>query len=283
LTSGPDVARFAAVPHSANGANGTAERLEVAAVSKAFGGVRALRGVDASVARGEIVGLVGPNGSGKTTLLNVISGVYAPDSGSVTVGEQDITGLSADRVARRGIARTFQNIRLFGELTVLQNVEVGAALAPAGPSESVVRTRARHDIEEMELAEVESRDGSTLAYGQQRRLELTRAMAARPRYLLLDEPAAGMNEAESDALLEAISTIRSEHGTGILVIDHDLRLIMRLCDRVIALNEGNVICAGTPQEVQADHAVIEAFLGTGHTSTETADGAAVGGQERRER
>lgn len=254
--------------------------LEVRGVTKSFGGVKALREVDAELGRGEVVGLVGPNGSGKTTLLNVISGVITPDAGVVLVDGEEITGLPADRIAHRGVARTFQNIRLFGELTVLENVEAGASLAGANAQGSV-RRRALDDLDEIALAELKDRPAATLAYGAQRRLELARGLATHPRYLLLDEPAAGMNETESDALREAISVMRSSRGMGILVIDHDLRLIMRLCDRVIALNEGRVIAVGSPTAIQADPAVIEAFLGTGHASNGAGGAEVAGAGERR--
>ncbi|MFO1059649.1 MAG: ABC transporter ATP-binding protein [Dongiaceae bacterium] len=253
--------------------------LATSAVEKRFGGLRALRGVSIELAPGEIVGLIGPNGSGKTTLLNVIAGVYAPDSGSVRADDVDITGWPSHRIAGRGISRTFQNIRLFANLTVLENVEL-AALASGGRAQP--RQAARGHLAELGLERDAARRAATLPYGAQRRVEIARALAARPRYLLLDEPAAGMNEAESDALLQTIVGLRRRYGFGILVIDHDLRLIMRLCERVVALNEGAVISQGPPEVVQNDPVVAEAYLGrrrhsfsrTG-SATEAARGAAI--------
>jgi branched-chain amino acid transport system permease protein len=244
-------------------------------IGKAFGGLRALDGVHAHVRHGEIVGLIGPNGSGKTTLLNVISGVYAPDCGHVTIDEIDTTGSPSHRVAHHRVARTFQNIRLFPGLTVLENVELAAHAA--APGVDTPRAAAWRHLGEMELASDADRRAATLPYGAQRRVEIARALAARPHYLLLDEPAAGMNEAESDSLLETIVDLRQRYGFGILVIDHDLRLIMRLCERVIALNEGRVISEGEPRHVQSDPVVAEAYLGRRrqHKSCDNATAVAI--------
>lgn len=234
--------------------------LIASAIEKTFGGLRALKGVSVRLDVGEIVGLIGPNGSGKTTLLNVISGLYPPTAGSVVIDDVEVTGWPSHRVAARRVARTFQNIRLFANLTVLENIEL-SALAALTDKSCAPRARARQHLGEMGLASEEDRRAATLPYGGQRRVEIARALAAMPRYLLLDEPAAGMNEAESDALLQTISTLRDRYGFGILVIDHDLRLIMRLCERVVALNEGTVISEGGPPHVQNDPAVAEAYLG----------------------
>jgi len=233
--------------------------IQAVGIQKTFGGVRALAGVSLALERREIVGLIGPNGSGKTTLLNVISGIYSPEAGSVTLDSADITGMAPNKVARLGIARTFQNIRLFHNLTVIENVEV-AALESRSTAGSA-RTRARQHIGEMGLLSDGERRAATLNYGSQRRVEIARAVAASPEYLLLDEPAAGMNETESDELLKTIVGLRERYGFGILVIDHDLRLIMRLCERVVALNQGTVISEGEPHHVQNDRAVAEAYLG----------------------
>jgi branched-chain amino acid transport system permease protein len=252
--------------HVATGPTDAPDRALVAsAISKRFGGLRALDDVSMSVRPGEIVGLIGPNGSGKTTLLNIVSGVLAPDAGDVRVDGREVTSWPAHRIARLGIARTFQNIRLFKALTVLENVEVGAAIGSRG---TLLRQRARQELAGVRLDMSADREASTLPYGAQRRLEIARAMAAGPRYLMLDEPAAGMNEAESDDLLDTIRAIRDRTGIGLLVIDHDLRLIMRLCDRVIALNQGKQIGEGTPKEVQTNPAVIEAYLGKKRTTKE---------------
>jgi branched-chain amino acid transport system ATP-binding protein len=225
-------------------------------IVKQFRGVRALDGVDMTVAEREIVGMIGPNGSGKTTLLNVASGVLRPTAGRVEVGGQAATGRLPHVFARLGVGRTFQQIRLFGDMTVRENVEVGA-VAGGQPLATVDPLLAQIGLE------VDSeRMAATLSYGQQRRVEIARALAGGPRFLLLDEPAAGMNERESDDLLETIKVVRDERGLGVLIVDHDLRLIMRLCERIHVLAEGRTICEGPPRAVRHDRGVIEAYLGT---------------------
>jgi branched-chain amino acid transport system ATP-binding protein len=225
-------------------------------VVKRFRGLHALDGVSLSVREGEIVGLIGPNGSGKTTLLNVASGVFEPTSGRVTIGDVDATGRKPHEVAGLGVGRTFQQIRLFAEMTVEENVEVGAVARGAE------RDQVSPLLDRLGLTGDRERFATTLPYGQQRRVEIARALAGRPRFLLLDEPAAGMNEAESDALLETIRRVRDDEGCAVLVVDHDLRLIMRLCERIHVLAEGKTICEGTAQEVRRDPAVVQAYLGT---------------------
>jgi ABC-type branched-subunit amino acid transport system ATPase component len=234
--------------------------LEAVDVTKRFGGVHALRGVSLGLREGAIVGLIGPNGSGKTTLLNCISGVFAPTSGRVLLDGTPLTGRAGHRIARTGVVRTFQNIRLFGALTAQQNVEVGA-LGAGRVSRARSRDYALDVLDRFGIAELADRWASTLSYGDQRRLEVARALAGAPRFLLLDEPAAGMNETESEVLRESIERIRSERNCGILVVEHDLRLIMRLCDAIYVLNEGEVISHGTPGEVRSDPAVIAAYIG----------------------
>ena len=254
-------------------------RLAVEDVVKRFRGLRALDGVTLQVGEGEIVGLIGPNGSGKTTLLNVASGVLRPTSGRVIVGEIDATGRKPHDLAHLGIGRTFQQIRLFAEMTVEENVEVGA-VARAHDRERVPAL-----LDRLGLTPVRERFATTLPYGQQRRVEIARALAGRPRFLLLDEPGAGMNEAESDALLATIRQIRDDEGCAVLVVDHDLRLIMRLCERIHVLAEGKTICEGTADEVRRDPAVIQAYLGTAAaapTPPPTADTGTTEGATRAE-
>jgi ABC-type branched-subunit amino acid transport system ATPase component len=244
-----------------------AVRTEVAAgvlaaidVTKRFGGVEALRGVSVELSERQIVGLIGPNGSGKTTLLNCISGVFAPTSGRILLDGAPLAVRGGHRVARAGIIRTFQNIRLFGALTALQNVEVGA-LGAGRVRRAHSREYALEVLEQLGIAGLADRWAGTLSYGDQRRLEVARALAGAPRFLLLDEPAAGMNETESEELRGSIERIRSERNCGILLVEHDLRLIMRLCDTIYVLNEGGVISRGTPDEVRSDPAVIATYIG----------------------
>jgi branched-chain amino acid transport system permease protein len=228
--------------------------LRVEDVAKRFQGVTAVQDVDLVVGPGEILGLIGPNGSGKTTLLNVISGVYAPTAGLIELLGRSIVGLPAHEIARAGIARTFQNIRLFSHLLVRENVE---ATAPPGTSEATVD----EVLDWLGLGVVQREKALNLPYGMQRRLEIARAVVRRPALLLLDEPAAGMNESESDELLRNIRRIRAALDCSVVVVDHDLRLIMELCDRIQVLDQGRTIATGRPDEVANDPAVVEAYLG----------------------
>ncbi len=221
-------------------------------IVKSFRGVKAVAGVDIEVKRGEILGLIGPNGSGKSTLLNLISGLTVLDSGQVLLAGRDITGLPSHIVARHGLARTFQNIRIFHHLLVVENV-----FAPP-------RTTAESghlSLKQLGLLDLRFMEADTLSYGMQRRLEIARAMGTQPSVVLLDEPAAGMNHSESDVLLSDIRSLAAHYGCGVIIIDHDLRLIMRLCDRIQVLEAGNTIAVGTPAEVSSDPAVLAAYLG----------------------
>ncbi len=234
--------------------------LEIIQVSKNFGGIQALLNVSIRLQEGRIVGLIGPNGSGKTTLLNCISGVLRPTSGLILLDGQSIVGWGAHDVAAASILRTFQNIRLFTHLTCLDNVRV-AAVAAGRLRQAASRELARALLTEFGLAHLEMRYAGTLSYGDQRRLEIARALAARPRFLLLDEPAAGMNEAESYELGGAVERVRTQRGSGVLLVEHDLGLIMRLSDYVYVLNEGKLIAEGSPETVRSDPSVIAAYIG----------------------
>ena len=232
--------------------------LEVEEVRKQFRGLRALQGVSLSLESGEILGLIGPNGSGKTTLLNIVNGVLRPTSGRVRIGGRVTNHLPVHRIAQLGVGRTFQQIRLFPALSVAENVEVGAIARGLG-REGIARMP--RILARTRLVDQAALPAGALAYGQQRRAEIARALAGAPRLLLVDEPAAGMNAAESDALLGSLRAIRDEEGCAMLIVDHDLRLIMRLCDRIHVLAEGKTIAEGTPTEVQRDPAVVAAYIG----------------------
>lgn len=234
--------------------------LEVNRVSKRFGGVRAVEDVSLSVNEGEILGLIGPNGAGKSTLFNLINGVEAPDRGSVVFLGSDITGLPPYRVARRGLARTHQIVRPLNDMTVLQNCVVGACFGRENLSLAKARDVAREVLEFTGLSERADLPAGRLTAAGKRRLELARALSARPRLLLLDEVLAGLNPTEVAGMIGIIEAIRAR-GVSILIIEHLMQAIMRLSDRIGVLNFGAVLAAGRPQDVVNDAKVIEAYLG----------------------
>ncbi len=235
------------------------ESLVVRTVTKRFAGLAALQDVSLTIRQGEILGLIGPNGSGKTTLINVVTGLLPSDGGQVLVGPTDITNKPSYQVAHSGISRTFQTIRLFRELTVEENVEV-AALS-VGFSRREARIAATQTLEEMGIVRWRESVAGELPYGLERRVEVSRALAMKPKFLLLDEPAAGLNEDESSELVSILKPIPREKGLGMLIVDHDMRLIMGLCERLHVLNYGKTIGEGTPEEVRQIPAVIQAYLG----------------------
>jgi branched-chain amino acid transport system ATP-binding protein len=243
---------------SSHGPNGS-HALIIEGVSKNFAGLQALKSVSFKLEQGEILGLIGPNGSGKTTLINVITGLLPANGGRITAGGVEITNLPPFEIAKTGVSRTFQTIRLFRELSVLENIEVAAV--SVGFPRRQARQRAYAALEEIGVLPLAGYMAGELPYGHERRVEVARALAMGPKFLLLDEPAAGLNEEESDELLNILAPIPAQKNLGMLIVEHDMRLIMRLCHRLHVLSYGKTIGEGTPEQVRQIPAVVGAYLG----------------------
>jgi branched-chain amino acid transport system ATP-binding protein len=251
--------------------------LECRSIERRFGGLVALAGVDLRVEQGEIFGLVGPNGSGKTTLINAVTGFFPPQRGSILLYGEDITGLPPHRIARRGVARTFQNLALFNGMTVLDNILLGrhvhmrpsvlrTALYPwlALPEEIENRRVVEDVIDFMQLERVRDEPVDVLPLGLKKRVELARALVAEPRFLVLDEPMAGMNQEEKEYMARFVLDAREERGVTVLMIEHHMDIIVGICDRMLVLSYGEVIESGVPRDVIADPRVVKAYLGGAH-------------------
>jgi branched-chain amino acid transport system ATP-binding protein len=248
--------------------------LDAQNVSIAFGGLLAVQNFSLSLPHGALHGLIGPNGAGKTTIFNLLTGVYCPQSGSVSIDGKRVDGRKSYQIAKAGLSRTFQNIRLFSDLSVLDNIRIGCQLRhPFGIWSTMIRSRRQvrderqilaQATELLEIFHLTSRardEACNLPYGDQRRLEIARALATQPKVLLLDEPAAGMNPQEKVELMNLIRFIRDRFQIGILLIEHDMKLVMSICERITVLDHGETIAVGTPQQVQCNSKVIEAYLG----------------------
>jgi branched-chain amino acid transport system ATP-binding protein len=250
--------------------------LEIANMTKTFGGLKAISDVTFSLDKGRIVSIIGPNGAGKTTFFNTLTGIYKPDGGTITFNGKSLIGLRPDQIAARGIARTFQNIRLFPDMTVIENILVGMHIhfkqspfqtlfrSPAFKKEEAeAEKKAARLMRYVGLKRVENELAKNLPYGAQRRLEIARALAADPLLLLLDEPAAGMNPQETEDIIRLFREIKADMGITILLIEHDMRVVMNISEDICVMDYGVKIAQGTPQEIRANTRVIEAYLGRG--------------------
>ena len=248
-----------AAANASEAERGPGETLRASSVSRSFEGVRALKDVTLELHRHEVVGLIGPNGAGKSTLVNVLSGFDFPTTGTVQLAGRRVTGWSAHRRARAGLARTFQHSRSFRDLTVRENVEVAALGVRAGPREA--RRRADDLLGLLGLAALADAPAGTLAHGDERRLGVARALATEPAFVLMDEPAAGLPEAEMPEFAAVVRSVRDDHSAGVLLIDHNMALVMEVCDRIQVLDQGETLAEGSPAEIRRNLDVAAAYLG----------------------